>query len=73
MAILRIKNQDTGLWEEVSVIQGDSAYDVALRHGFDGTEQEWLDSLKYKLTEDDTNAIVQSVINALPEWEGGNY
>lgn len=26
--------------------QGDSAYQVALANGFEGTEQEWLDSLK---------------------------
>lgn len=25
---------------------GDSAYDVAVANGFEGTEQEWLDSLK---------------------------
>lgn len=27
---------------------GDSAYDVAVANGFEGTEQEWLDSLKGK-------------------------
>lgn len=45
MAILRIKNPDTGLWEEIVAIQGDSAYETALKHGFEGTEQEWLESL----------------------------
>ena len=28
------------------VIYGKSAYEVALLHGFEGTEEEWLDSLK---------------------------
>ncbi|GAB0169484.1 hypothetical protein LSPCS325_29210 [Lysinibacillus sp. CTST325] len=55
---------------------GDSAYQVAVKNGFVGTEQEWLDSLKgsnsydaaiaagYKGTEDEWNkALVNFVMN----------
>lgn len=28
-------------------IQGKSAYEIALMHGFKGTEEEWLEQLKY--------------------------
>ena len=27
-------------------VKGDSAYDIAVKHGFEGTEEEWLDSLR---------------------------
>ena len=27
-------------------IHGKSAYEIAVMHGFDGTEEEWLESLK---------------------------
>ena len=33
---------------------GKSAYDIAVKNGFTGTEQEWLDSLGTKMTIDDT-------------------
>ena len=52
MAILRIKNPDTGLWEEIVAIQGDSAYETALKHGFVGTEEEWLNSLKPEIEQE---------------------
>lgn len=32
------------------VIKGDSAYQVAVKHGFAGTEEEWLDSIAYDAT-----------------------
>ena len=35
-----VQHMDAGSWK------GDSAYDIAARHGFDGTEEEWLESLK---------------------------
>lgn len=43
--ILNIKNEQ-GEWISVPAITGESAYDVAVRNGFQGTEQEWLASLK---------------------------
>lgn len=50
---------------------GKSAYEVAVYNGFDGTEKEWLASLKgedYVLTEADKTEIVRMVIESL----GGN-
>lgn len=43
--ILNIKNEQ-GEWISVPAITGESAYDVAVRNGFQGTEQEWIASLK---------------------------
>lgn len=37
--------------------QGLSAYEVALQNGFVGTEQEWLDSLKAEISEDEFKTI----------------
>jgi len=31
-------------------VHGESAYDIALRHGFKGSEQEWIDSLQPRLS-----------------------
>lgn len=36
---------------------GDSAYQIAVKNGFTGTEQEWLESLKGKDGKDGTNGI----------------
>ena len=41
--------------------QGDSAYQVALNNGFEGTEQEWLESLKGEAGSYDDTAIQESV------------
>ncbi len=43
---------------------GKSAYEIAKKHGFSGTEQEWLESLKAEsnlifATDDDIRAIVK--------------
>lgn len=35
----------TGAVLDPKVIRGKSAYEIAVMHGFDGTEEEWLDSL----------------------------
>ena len=49
---------------------GKSAYDVAVKNGFTGTEQEWLDSLGTKITIDDTvtetsdNAVSSKAVKA---------
>lgn len=47
MAILRIKDIN-GNWINVPAIKGQSAYEIAKENSFEGTEQEWLDSLKGK-------------------------
>ena len=47
---------------------GASAYEIAVKNGFQGSEDAWLDSLKgdpYTLTEDDKAQIVAQVIETL--------
>ena len=49
MQVLRIRNNENSPWEEISALvgpQGKSAYEIAVEHGFTGTEEEWLESLK---------------------------
>ena len=49
MQVLRIRNDENSPWEEISALvgpQGKSAYEIAVEHGFTGTEEEWLQSLK---------------------------
>lgn len=41
---LRIKNEH-GDWVSVPAIKGESAYEIAVKKGFKGTEEEWLASL----------------------------
>lgn len=51
---------------------GRSAYEIAVANGFEGTEEEWLESLKtppYELTDADKQAIVSDVLAALPASE----
>ena len=54
----------------LDVMNGKSAYDVAVENGFTGTEQEWLDSLGTKITIDDTvtadsdNAVSSKAVKA---------
>lgn len=47
------------------LIQGKSAYEIAVAHGFDGTEEEWLASLKAVLTEADKQEIVDEVLREI--------
>jgi hypothetical protein len=44
--ILNILDKDTGKYVSIPAIQGASAYEVALKNGFKGSEEEWLASLK---------------------------
>lgn len=41
---------------------GESAYDIAVRNGFHGTEQEWIDSLGYP------EELVRKLILSFVEW-----
>lgn len=43
-------------------LTGKSAYQVAVDNGFVGTEQEWLESLKSVLTEQDKEDIINQVL-----------
>jgi len=47
------------------MIVGKSAYEVAVASGFDGTEEEWLASLKAVLTAEDLKKIADDVANKL--------
>lgn len=58
---------------------GKSAYEIAVDNGFEGTEQEWLESLKGEdgytpkkgidyFTEEDKAEIVEDVIESLPDF-----
>ncbi len=52
---------------------GKSAYELAVEHGFEGTEEEWLDSLQgedYTPTDADKNEIVQMAVSLLPVYDG---
>lgn len=44
--VLNILDKGTGKYVSVPAIQGDSAYEVAVKNGFQGSETDWLDSLK---------------------------
>jgi hypothetical protein len=57
---------------------GLSAYEVAKKNGFTGTEQEWLESLKgpegpkgdpYVLTQADKNEIAEIVAEKIPLYD----
>lgn len=51
-----------------NVYRGLSAYEIAVKNGFEGTEEEWLESLKYKptvLTESEYEALEPKDENTL--------
>ena len=54
-------------------LTGKSAYEIAVDNGFVGTEQEWLESLKSVLTEQDKENIANIVLNELPTTQGVLY
>lgn len=45
LPLVRLKNDD-GTYADVIGIRGQSAYQVAVNNGFEGTEEEWLKSLQ---------------------------
>lgn len=50
---------------QIHLIKGESAYDIAVSHGYVGTEEEWLESMKY----DDTE-IKKAVSNKVDKIDG---
>ena len=54
-------------------LTGKSAYQIAVDNGFVGTEQEWLESLKSVLSEQDKTNIADIVLSKLPTTEGVLY
>lgn len=74
MAVLYFRNEN-GEFVEVPTLQGPSAYEVAVANGFEGTEAEWLESLKPKKgvdywTDADKAEIIAAVIAQLPDSGG---
>ena len=52
--LIKIKNQTNGQWEEYFGLQGKSAYEIAIKYGFQGTEEEWNAHIA---TKEDVNSI----------------
>lgn len=46
MALIRVRDKE-GNYIDIPALQGESAYDIAVRNGFVGTEQEWLESMGF--------------------------
>ena len=44
--VLNILDKDTGKYVGIPALKGESAYEVAVKNGYKGTEREWLESLK---------------------------
>ena len=68
---------DSDVWidpdGEMSDLRGPSAYEVAVENGFEGTEKEWLVSLRgenYVLTEEDKTEIANIILAELVNAEG---
>lgn len=62
--------------EEGGGSNGLSAYEIWLQQGNEGSEADFLESLKgdpYTLTKDDKAELVTDVLEALPTWEGGSF
>lgn len=55
------------------VIHGLSAYEIAVMHGFDGTEEEWVNQISYDLTDKDKSDIAQLVLAEFPISEDGEF
>ena len=51
-----------GKINKIDTIHGKSAFEIAVIHGFEGTEEEWLASLKGDFTEEDKREIVDAVL-----------
>lgn len=75
MAILIIKDQ-YGNKTEIPALEGLSAYEVAVKNGFLGNEQEWLESLRVPpdLTGFATkDYVTKTIAEALGGIENGSY
>jgi len=56
ICLIAIKVKSDLVWQTIPMIkgpQGDSAYQIALNNGFEGTEEEWLESLSHGPKGDD--------------------
>ena len=55
--VLKIKDKETNTYEGIPSIAGESAYEIAKRYGFEGTEEEW----NNKIVEERNTAIAAIV------------
>lgn len=75
MALLRVRDKD-GNVVEIPALEGLSAYEVAVKNGFEGSESEWLASLRIPpdltgfATEDYVNSAIQQALGGI---ENGTY
>ena len=46
MALVRVRDKD-GNYIDIPALQGESAYDIAVRNGYTGTEAEWIESMSF--------------------------
>lgn len=73
MPVLKVRDND-GNVAVITAIRGMSAYQIAVKNGFKGTEKEWLASLEADpINEADKAEVVAAVLDALPTWSGGDY
>lgn len=77
MSILKVKDINGNIID-IPAIRGYNAYQLALMYGFEGTEEEWLESLKgekgdqgpvYELTDTDINRIIEALKAEIPMAE----
>lgn len=64
-----------GEFKPVVALRGESAYDIAVKHGFDGTESDWL---AYISAYDDTQikseiAEIREILNNLVDCDKEDY
>lgn len=43
-SIIRIKNSD-GKYDALTALRGENSYELAVKYGFQGTEEEWMESI----------------------------
>ncbi|MGL4655826.1 MAG: hypothetical protein ACRCWM_08080 [Sarcina sp.] len=65
MSVIRIKNSD-GSISNVSIIKGKSAYEIAVLHGFVGTEEQWINSMQ-RSKDDNLQTTSKRVTGAINE------
>lgn len=71
-----IESKDEFTLLEKAIAQAKNAYQIAVENGFNGTESEWLESLKgkdYILTEDDKTEIAHIAIDDIADGDEVRY
>ena len=71
-----IESKDEFTLLETAIAQAKNAYQIAVENGFEGTETEWLESLKgqdYVLTENDRHEIAQTAIADIADGDEVKY